>query len=208
MGPRAQKDAIDRWAKANGVCIAAVYEDRGISGGAPIEDRPGLLAAIDAIANDGAGVLVVAKRDRLARDVIVSAMIERLVARKRARVVSADAVGNGDGPEAEMMRGIVSVFAQYERALIRSRTRSALAAKRARGERTSRFAPYGFAIAPDERTLVPVADEQRVVEKIIAMYVTGASFREIARRLGGVGARGRRWYASSVASIVRARPPT
>jgi hypothetical protein len=44
----------------------------------------------------GAGVLVVAKRDRLARDVYVAATIERAVASGGARVVSADGTANGD----------------------------------------------------------------------------------------------------------------
>ncbi len=87
-------------------------------------------------------MLLVAKRDRLARDVVVAAMVDRLAERHGARVLAADGTGNGDGPEAMLMRGIVDVFAQYERALIRARTKAALAvkavARRADGRRPLR----------------------------------------------------------------------
>jgi DNA invertase Pin-like site-specific DNA recombinase len=37
-----------------------------------------------------------------------------------------------------LMRGLVDLFAQYERALIRSRTKAALAVKKGRGERLAK----------------------------------------------------------------------
>jgi len=66
-----------------------------------------------ALTAQGAGVLLVAKRDRLARDVIVSAVVERLVERQGARVMAADGTGNGDSPEAELMRRIADAFSVY-----------------------------------------------------------------------------------------------
>ena len=81
-------------------------------------------------------MLLVAKRDRLGRDVIAVAMIERLIAKRGARVVSAAGEGtDSDDPSALLMRRLIDSFAEYERALIAARTRAALAAKRRRGER-------------------------------------------------------------------------
>lgn len=205
LGPKAQRDSIERWARANGVRVVAWYEDLGVSGGTPIEDRPGLLAAVDALGTHAAGLLVVGKRDRLARDVMIAAMAERLAQRAGARIVSADGAGNGDGPEAALMRSIIDAFGAYERALIRSRTKSALAVKRARGERTSRFAPYGFTFGTDGSSLVAHAAEQTIAARVRTMYDAGTSLSEIARVLTaeGVPSRGARWYPSSIACIVR-----
>ena len=69
--------------------------------------------ALDALAAEGAGVLLVAKRDRLARDIVVGAVVERLVEREGARVLSADGTGNGDRPEDQLMRNLVASFATY-----------------------------------------------------------------------------------------------
>src|SRR5204862_6543407 len=116
--------------------------------------RPGLLAAIDAVRAHGAGVLVVAKRDRLARDGLTAALVERLCEREAAGIQAADGAGNGEGPEAQLLRGIVDLFAQYERAVIRARTKAALAVKKARGERTGGV-PLGRVATCGRRVAVP-----------------------------------------------------
>ncbi|MCA9570419.1 MAG: recombinase family protein, partial [Myxococcales bacterium] len=127
LSPDAQRGAIEAWAGGAGVRVVAWHEDLGVSGGADLEKRPGLLAALDAVRTEGAGVLVVAKRDRIARDVLTDALVQRLCEREGATVVSADGVANGDRPEDQLMRSIVAAMAAYERALISARTRAALA---------------------------------------------------------------------------------
>src|SRR5689334_13750571 len=81
LGPEARRQAITIWAAARGVDLVAVHEDLGVSGAAPVDACPGLLAAVGALEAHGAGLLVVAKRDRLARDVVKAAMVESLAAR-------------------------------------------------------------------------------------------------------------------------------
>jgi DNA invertase Pin-like site-specific DNA recombinase len=47
LSPGAQRAAIERWAAGAGVAVVAWHEDLGVSGGTALEDRPGLLAALD-----------------------------------------------------------------------------------------------------------------------------------------------------------------
>jgi DNA invertase Pin-like site-specific DNA recombinase len=54
LSPDAQRAAISRWASAQGVAVVAWHDDLGVSGGTPLEERPGLLAAIEAIDANGA----------------------------------------------------------------------------------------------------------------------------------------------------------
>lgn len=164
--------------------MVAVFEDHGVSGGAELDRRPGLLAALDALTVNGAGVLLVAKRDRLARDVVVAAMVERLVERGGARVLAADGTGNGEGPEAMLMRGIVDVFAQYERALIRSRTKAALAVKKARGERVGQV-PWGMRVSGDGVRLEYDPVTGPAVEAARGLRRQGKSLRAIMSALEG-----------------------
>jgi DNA invertase Pin-like site-specific DNA recombinase len=200
LGPDAQRAAIDRWCSQQGATVAAVFEDLGVSGGAPLEKREGLVAALNALGEHGAGVLLVAKRDRLARDTMVAAMVERLTERAGARVMSADGVGNGEGPEGMLLRGLMDLFAQYERALIRTRTKAALAIKRGRGERVGGVA-IGFQLADDGIHVKDVPAEKAVLHRIRTLKDEGFSVRCIAAKLNaeGVPARGARWHPTTVA---------
>src|SRR5580692_8132311 len=74
LGPEAQRASIEAWAAREGVSVASWQVDQGVCSVTPIEGRPALLAALGALREYGAGVLVVAKRDRIARDVVLSAL--------------------------------------------------------------------------------------------------------------------------------------
>lgn len=209
LGPDAQRASIRRWCGSHGVEIASWHVDQGVSGAAPLERRAGLLSALDALASESAGLLVVAKRDRLARDVVEAAMIERLAQKCGARVVSANG-GNQDTAEGELMRGIMDLFAQYERALIRRRTTAALAVKRRKGEKTGGEAPYGFRVAADGRTLERDETEQSAIESARRLRDEGQSYRAICDALSDLGflprTRGR-WWPMTVRRML-ARDPS
>jgi DNA invertase Pin-like site-specific DNA recombinase len=202
LSPDAQRAAITAWAGRDGVTILSWHEDLAVSGATPLEDRPGLLAAIEAVRAEGAGVLVVAKRDRLARDVLTAALVERLCERAGARVLAADGTGNGDGPEAQLLRTLLDAFAAYERALIRARTRAALAVKKARGERTGGV-PMGSRVASDGRLEVDGV-EAAAVARARALRAEGKSLRAIAAVLDAEGHRPRRtkWHVETLSRIV------
>jgi DNA invertase Pin-like site-specific DNA recombinase len=208
LSPDAQRAVINEWAANAGVEVAAWHEDLGVSGGADIDKRPGLLAAIDALREHGAGVLVVAKRDRLARDVLVSAMVERLCERAGARIQSADGTGNGAGPEAALMRNIVAAFSAYERMLIRARTKAALAVKKAKGQRVGGI-PYGYRLAADGTHLEKDDAERIVVARARALREQGLSLRAVGRALleeGHAPRRGKAWHVQVVARLTAATP--
>lgn len=203
-GPEAQRVALASWCKAQGVKLVAVYEDVGVSGAAPLDERPGLLAAIEDLREKRAGVLLVAKRDRLARDTMTAALVERLAERDGAKVQSADGAGNGDGPEAQLLRTMIDAFAMYERALIKIRTKAALAVKKKRGERVGQV-PYGFTLAANGRDLERDPEEQRVVARVRAMRADGKTLQAITDALNDerVPARGGRWHLTSVARMLK-----
>ena len=191
LGPEAQRAAIDGWAAKGGVTVVSWHVDHGVSGGSDVAARPGLITALADLRLHDAGILVVAKRDRLARDVYVAATIERAVAHGGARVVCADGVGNGETPADAFMPTILDGAAAYERGLIRARTRSALAVKKARGELVGAV-PYGCRLGSDGKTLEPDARERAVVADLRALRGAGllpgpASGRDLgtmaARRL-------------------------
>src|SRR5271169_7061806 len=107
LSPEAQRASIDAWATREGVCVASWHVDQGVCSVTPIEGRPALLAALAALREHGAGVLVVAKRDRIARDVVLTAGVERAAASAGAVVVSAAGEGNGAAPADAFMRTVI-----------------------------------------------------------------------------------------------------
>ena len=158
LGLDAQQTAIVVSAARLGLALKETFTDAGISGGLPLEQRPGLLSALDALGKGD--VLIVAKRDRLGRDVLNVAMFERLAERKGARIVSAAGEGTDtNDPTSRLMRQIVDCFAEYERAIIRARTRAALAVKKARGERVGGIR-FGSRHASAGRTRAAHRDKQ------------------------------------------------
>lgn len=182
LGPQAQHELISRWAQENDVDIVAEHLDHGVSGGAEVESRPGLVAAINDLARLGAGLLLIAKRDRLARDVGIAALIERQVDGHGAKVVAADGNGNGDDAHAALVRGMADLIASHERELGRERTRSALAVKRKKGERTGGI-PLGKRLADDRVRLLDDAYELENIEMAIEFRAKGMSYRQVARAL-------------------------
>ncbi len=200
----AQRAAIEAWAQREGVEIVGWRIEQGVSGATPLEQRTELLAAIDDLRLQRAGRLVVAKRDRLARDVVLAGLIERLVEKAGARVYAADGA-DIQGPEGVLMRGIVDLFAQFERLVIGSRTRAALQAKKAKGERVGTV-PFGFAVDSDGTKLVPHENEQQVVATVRALRAQGLSLRKIVaecQRVGLVSRSGRALGLAQVERIVR-----
>jgi DNA invertase Pin-like site-specific DNA recombinase len=122
---------------------------------------------------------------RIARDVVLVATVERAAAANGARVVSAAGEGSaGDSPADAMMRGIVDVFAAYERGMIRARTSAALQAKKAKGECVGQV-PYGFVREGDR--LVAVPSEQATIARARALSAEGRSLRAVAAALAAEG---------------------
>ena len=127
-----QRDALT----AGGVASESIYEDR-VSG--KRDGRPGLEACLKAL--HSGDTLVVWKLDRLGRDLahlvaVVSDLADREVGLRvltgqGAAIDTATASGR-------LVFGIFAALAEFERELIRERTRAGLAAARARGQKGGR----------------------------------------------------------------------
>jgi DNA invertase Pin-like site-specific DNA recombinase len=178
LGLEAQQIAISDYAKKLGCEVSNIYRDEGISGSLSLEKRPGMLNAISILKKDD--ILVVAKRDRLGRDPLVVAMIESAIARKGARIVSAAGEGTeNNDPSSILMRRMIDAFGEYERLIIKARTKSALQAKKGKGQRVGHI-PYGYRLADDKIHLVPDIKEQGTLNHIKELRSNGISIRAAA----------------------------
>jgi DNA invertase Pin-like site-specific DNA recombinase len=132
-------------------------------------------------------------------------MIESAVVRKGARIVSAAGEGTeGDEPSHVLMRHLIDAFAEYERLIIVARTKAALQAKKARGERVG-YIPFGCRLGADGKHLEPDPKEQAIRATIVQLHRQGLSLRQIARELNAPGTfnRGNRWHHVAVLRTLR-----
>ncbi len=94
-------------------------------------------------------------------------------------------------PQKAWTRETLDLARAYERAIIRSRTRAALAAKRSRGERIGTL-PYGYRLATDGLHLEADGAEQAVITSVRQLAGEGLSQRAIVTHLAGRGVVGRK----------------
>ncbi len=182
LSPEAQANTIQTYAQQHGIVIVAWFDDQGVSGGSDIDDRPGLTKAIGSLVPMNAGVFFISRRDRLARDSYIAITITRSIEQRGARVISADGFGNGVTPADAFMRSVLDAASEYERSLIRQRTKDALAAKKRKGERAGGL-PWGFTVDKDGKKLIPEPHEQAATRRAGALRATGLSLRDIERAM-------------------------
>lgn len=185
-GLHAQEDAARAAAERAGFDVVGVFIDAGVSGAAPLAERPGLLAALAALPRGG--VLLVAKLDRVSRDRGVSVDVDRCLAARRCRLVSASGEGTeNDDPASILLRHILDATNAHERLVIAARTRAALQARKARGQKNGGGVPYGHTLADDGVTLLPHEGEQAVIREARTLRAAGLSLRAVAAELAARG---------------------
>ena len=119
-----------------------------------------------------------------------TAMVTQRVEAVGSRIHSADGVPESDEPTAVLMRRMVDAFAEFELAMIRARTKAALAVKKARGEAVGRT-PVGhkrdgkFAV-PDQEALVELRATRDYARRLQS---EGLSLRAICDRFAAEGVR-------------------
>lgn len=201
LGTQAQLVAIQSYADTHKLTILATHEDHGISGASPINQRPALAKAIHDATSNRAHIIV-AKRDRIARDTLVAIQVERALP-KPCQVLSADNTGNGSSPADDFMRSVLHGMAAYERELIRERTTKALAVLAAQNKRVGSI-PYGYKLAIGSTSdLAPNDEEQRTIALARSLAALGLSQRAIQRELASRGVTGRGGRPMSLSQVQR-----
>jgi len=188
--PEAQRDAIEKWAKTHRVQISQWHQDDGSAEATPVDERKGLMAALLALRTKAASTLVVSSRDRIAKDSVALALVERLATREDAKIVYVKDKDVESEADTKLKKRLVAAFAEYERALMRVRTRAAVAIKRSRGEMTGRC-PWGYHLAADGKSLEPDPHEQNILAVVRHMRASGRKIREIVDALKEMGVNGR-----------------
>jgi DNA invertase Pin-like site-specific DNA recombinase len=139
LGLEAQNEALTALCARQGYQIVSTHTDEGVSGKTSLQDRPELLEAIASIKGSGAQALLVAKLDRLSRDVLVLLTMERTLASVGARLLSASGEGTeDDSPQGKLVKTILAAVAENEAAMVSVRTKAAMKAAKTQGKHIGR----------------------------------------------------------------------
>jgi DNA invertase Pin-like site-specific DNA recombinase len=136
LGIGAQRASLQAEALRRGWDEVVYVVDQGYS--AKTLDRPALAAALDDLAAGRAGLLVVAKVDRLSRSTLNFLELMARAAAEGWKIVALDCGVDMTTPQGELMVTTMAAFAQFERRMIAQRTRDAMAVRRAQGRPISR----------------------------------------------------------------------
>jgi DNA invertase Pin-like site-specific DNA recombinase len=203
LGLEAQRTAVARFADAEGIALLSEFTEVETGKGADALDRRPQLAAALATARQAKCPVLVAKLDRLSRDV---AFIAGLMA-QRVPFVVAELGADAD----PFMLHLYAALAEKERRMISERTRGALASRKLQGTKLGNPTSASQAAATGRDVQVKSADQfaETIRPVIASLRKAGVtSLRGIAIALNNRGirtARGGGWQVSNVRNIL-ARP--
>lgn len=187
LGLAAQRATIEHAARSKGWDVEWFVDD-GYS--AKNLDRPGITAALEKLATGKASALVASKLDRLSRSVVDFSSTLTVAKKQGWAVVLLDLGVDTGTPNGRLVAGLMAQIAEWERELIGSRTRDALAAAKARGQRLGR----------------PRATPDAVVARVVLLSAD-LSPQMVARQLTADGVATTRgaacWSASTVRRLLR-----
>jgi site-specific DNA recombinase len=197
-----QQERVTAWVKANGHELGGVFVETG--SGSSAQNRPELQRAMLAVCK-AKGVLVVYSLSRFSRSVVDTLNLAAQLEKSDAHLASLSESIDTSSAVGRMVFRMLSTLNQFEREMLVERTTNALAHMRRQNKRTGAV-PYGYTLAADGETLLPVAAEQQVIQRIMQRRASGHTLVQIADTLNAAGVAtkltGKTWYGSTVASIL------
>lgn len=187
FGLSAQREAIQDFARNNGLEIARWYSDEGYSGGTL--ERPGLQELLQDSGSEKFGVVIVAKMDRIARDLMSQLWIEKELLKNDAELVSAAEPFRGNDPANILFRQVIGAFAQFEKARIAERMSGGRRQKAKTGGYAGGGAPIGYTAQLGRKTLEIDNTKIATVQRVFAIrnQNPGMTLRTMAQKLNEEG---------------------
>ena len=180
FGLEAQRQQIEEYCKRNELNIIKWYSDEGESGA---KYRPGFDEIVYGdVENPPYEAVVVAKSDRVARDINVYFYYQGALLRKGIELISITEDFGQFGVFANMLKAFTLTCAEMERDNITKRTSAGRYVKSAQGGYSGGRPPFGYkaedrklAIEPDEadivRTVFRMKDDEKKTYKAVCDYL-------------------------------------
>jgi len=203
-----QMEAIEKYAKANGLKIVGEYRDEGVSGKEDFDGRDAFGELLDRLESNGVRTVLVERADRLSRDSVIAEILLREFRALGVQVIAADGgvdltEGDQDNPTAKLVRQILASVAEFEKDVLVLKLRAARMRKRKEKGVCEGRKPFGT--REGEETVV-----RRIGELRKSAGGVKLGYRLIAQLLNKEGhptRSGKPWSHQSVASVVKRNFP-
>lgn len=197
FGLKAQKKQIEEYCKNHNMEIIKWYTDEGESGA---KERPGFDEIIyGEVGNPPYEAVVVAKSDRVARDINVYYYYKMMLRKKNINLVSIAEDFGQFGVFASMLEAFTLCVAEMERDNINKRTSAGRYVKSAKGGYSGGRPPFGY--RTDNGRLIIVPEEAKIVRTIFEMKYSGKTYKQIVEHLNSLGLTNRSGTKYSISTI-------
>lgn len=203
ISPEAQRTAIERYVELYGHEVILWASD--VASGAK-RNRPGLARAL----GSGADGIIVAKMDRLTRDIRhLLAIIDELPLispkegkkKEKMKLVSVKEKLDTDSANGQLFITIMGAMSQWEREVISQRTKDCLAENKRNGKRWTRVAPLGSKW--EDGMVVADEGEQAMIQLAGELREGGLTLDRVAQHLNEAGYSTRRGGKFGKSSVCR-----
>lgn len=202
-GLEAQETDIRVYCAKHDMEILKVYREEGVSGAK--EDRPVFNSILyGEIENPPVEGVIVAKNDRVARDINIYYYYKMLLKKKDIELISVAEDFGEMGLMASFLEAFTLCVAQLERENIKNRTSAGRKVKAERGGFAGGGVPYGYDLVDGEFVVNEAAAD--IVKKVFLLRGCKKTLQEIADLMNESGVptkRGKEWTISTVQNILK-----
>lgn len=200
FGLDVQRSTIEDYCRRNEHTLIGWVTDEGESGA---KERPGFDRIIyGEVANPPCEGVIVAKSDRVARDINIYYYYKMMLMKKDIKLISVAEDFGSFGVFANMLEAFTLCVAEMERDNITKRTSSGRAAKAAKGGYSGGQPPMGYRVENGKLVINP--QEAEVVRFILKRKADGCTMLSTVDALNDAGyttRRGKKFVISTVQSI-------
>lgn len=213
-GLEAQEKGIRDYAAKQGIALAKVFRDAGISGNMKDTDddeaigkRAGLMELL-ATVNEG-DTIIVLNTSRLWRSDMTKAIVRRELMKRSAKLFSIEQPKYdlySKDPNDYLINAIMEALDVYERMSISLKLARGRTIKANNGDKPAGGCPYGYRYTADKKHIEPDPAEVPTLRQIFTEAQKGTSLDKIAKLLNDQGRRTRRgnlWQKGSIHIILK-----
>lgn len=179
----AQSARLRQFAAQQGTMLAELFVDEDVSGGLPLKHRPAGRKLMDML-KPGDSVAFI-RVDRAFRSMADAAVTLQFWKDLRVGVCIVDLGIDVTSPSGELFFSQLAAFANFERQMIGTRIKEAMAQRRATGKPYGRSRPFGWVRSGPGKDAVwsPCKEERLLGDRVVQMREAGMTLAAITQQL-------------------------